>query len=106
MPGGKPKKPKITKKLKEIIPKIWVRLTDQTSPKFAHNAIQRNKDVFWTYEFWKESDTTNVGQLVVQMDLNKYKNMNENKQSQSMNDEALAEVRKNYKDHEVKLTSR
>lgn len=105
MPAKKPAKPKI-KKMKEVTPRIWVKLVSQTSPKFAHNAIQRNKDVFWTYEFWKESDTTNVGQVIIQMDLNKYKNMNENKQSQNMNDEALASVKASYAAYEVKLTSR
>lgn len=41
-------KSKLTKKLTLTTPELFVRMTGHTKPKFAHNAIQANKDVVWS----------------------------------------------------------
>jgi hypothetical protein len=84
---------------------VKVKLIDQTSPKFAHNAKAANKDMFWTYEFWLVTDPGNRGQVKLEMDVNKLFKMNENQQSKVMNDAAIALVQDNFKGHPVKLTS-
>lgn len=102
--GSKIKK---MKKLAVKKPIYYVKLVDQTSPKFAHNAIAANKDVIWTYEYWSESNTSTRGSLELEMDLNKMKKKNENAQSKAMNDDAIKAVQNHVgSDYEVKLTSR
>lgn len=95
------------KKTKVEKPIYFVKLIDQTSPKFAHNAIQANKDVIWTYSYWPETNTRNRGELQIEMDLRKMKKKNENAQSRAMNDAAVAAVQGHVGTaFEVKLTSR
>ncbi|MEY8831173.1 hypothetical protein AB9K34_22595 [Sedimentitalea sp. XS_ASV28] len=98
------------KKMKKLAvkkPVYFVKLVNQTSPKFAHNAIAANKDVIWTYEYWLESNTSAKGALELEMDLNKMKKKNENAQSKAMNDDAISAVQNHVgKEYEVKLTSR
>lgn len=98
---------KFKKKTKVEKPTYMVKLVDQTSPKFAHNAISANKDVVWTYEYWLSTTPAARGSFEIEMDLNKMKKKNENAQSKSMNDAALAAVQSHVgKDFEVHLTSR
>jgi len=98
---------KHAKKITIAKPKYFVKLVDQTSPKFAHNAIQRNKDVVWTYEYWAEATPRTVGKFALEMDLNKMKKKNENAQSKAMNDAAISAVESIVGNaFEVKLTSR
>ena len=100
-------KVKNLKKVAVAKPKYFVKLIDQTSPKFAHNAIQANKDVLWTYEYWAEATPNTRGQFQLEMDLNKMKKKNENAQSKDMNDAAIAAVEGMVGNtFEVKLTSK
>ncbi|WP_083098755.1 hypothetical protein [Pseudophaeobacter leonis] len=102
MPG----KVKKMKKLKVTKPRYFVKLTDQTSPKFAHNAIAANKDVTWTYNYWAEATPNTRGSFELEMDLNKMKKKKENDQSRAMNDAAIAAVQKHVgPTYDVKLTS-
>jgi hypothetical protein len=98
-------KGKITKKLTSETPEVMVKLSKQTSPKFAHNAGAANKGVTWTYEFWLTTDTKNRGTFDLDMDIDKMKNLNENKQSERMNDDAKEFLEEKYPDYKVKLTS-
>lgn len=99
---------KMKKVLKISEAEMFVKLTDQTSPKFAHNAIQANKEVFWTYEFWLSSDSDNRGSFELQMDLDVCKKKDEKAQSLHMNNAAVAFVEKHHSDYKgkVKLTSK
>ncbi len=100
---------KVTKKLKdEDEPEMRVKLTGHTKPKFAHNASQAGKEPVWSYEFWKTSAPDNKGEFDITMELSKMKNANENKQSELMNDAAIAFVEGQYPKFKgkVKLTSR
>ncbi len=102
--GSKVKK---MKKLAVKKPICFVKLVNQTSPKFAHNAIGANKDVIWSYEYWFESNASAKGSFELEMDLNKMKKKNENAQSKTMNDDAIRTVQNHVgKEYEVKLTSR
>lgn len=84
-----------------------VMLIDQTSPKFAHNAIQRGKTRRWTYEYWPVGTPSSIGAFYIDMDTDVYKNMNENTQSLNMNEEAKRAVSALASDcRTVKLVSR
>ena len=98
-------KGKITKKITVETPEVLVKLSKQSSPKFAHNAGAANKGVTWTYEFWLTSDTKNRGMFDLDIDIDKMKNLNENKQSEKMNDDAIEFLEEKYPDYKVKLTS-
>jgi hypothetical protein len=90
---------KMKKVLKLSAAEMFVKMTDQTSPKFAHNAIQANKTVVWTYEFWLSSDAGNRGSFELETDLDVCKKKDEKAQSVHMNNAAIALVEKHYPDY-------
>lgn len=98
-------KGKIKSDLKEEKVLMMLKMVSYTSPQFAHNAGSAGKAPVWTYNFWRTSNKANIGSVEIEMDLTKAKKMKEQKQSEYMNDLAIALLTKQYPTETIKLTS-